>query len=98
MTRHLIPKFYTKVAALSETSRSKLSTKLIVTINLFFFSSHKGAQGGIGFPGLKGEPGAKVIIFFNQPEVSNSGDGNVMSKPTSVEVDFYYYCLIAIDM
>ena len=67
MTRHLIPKFYTKVAALSETSRSKLSTKLIVTINLFFFSSHKGAQGGIGFPGLKGEPGAKVIIFFNQP-------------------------------
>ena len=64
MTRHLIPKFYTKVAALSETSGSKLSTKLIVTINLFFFSSHKGAQGGIGFPGLKGEPGAKVIIFL----------------------------------
>ena len=87
------------MAALSETSRSKLSTKLIVTINLVFFYSHKGAQGGIGFPGLKGQPGAKVIIFFfNQPLVPNSGDGNVMSKPTSVEVDFYYYCLIAIDM
>ena len=53
------------MAALSETSRSKLSTKLIVTINLFFFfSSHKGAQGGIGFPGLKGQPGAKVIFFL----------------------------------
>lgn len=56
------------MAALSETKlNSKLSTKLIVTIDFFFFSSHKGAQGGIGFPGLKGEPGAKVIIFFNQP-------------------------------
>ena len=86
------------MAALSETSRSKLSTKLIVTINLVFFSSHKGAQGGIGFPGLKGQPGAKVIFFFNQPLVPNSGDGNVMSKPTSVKVDFYYFCLIAIDM
>lgn len=64
----------------------------------FFFSSHKGAQGGIGFPGLKGQRGAKVIFFFNQPLFPNSGDGNVMSKPTSVEVDFYYYCLIAIDM
>ena len=52
------------MAALSETSRSKLSTKLIVTINLFFFSPHKGAQGGIGFPGLKGQLGAKVISFF----------------------------------
>ena len=52
------------MAALSETSRSKLSTKLIVTINFFFFSSHKGAQGGIGFPGLKGQRGAKVIIFL----------------------------------
>ena len=48
------------MAALSETSRSKL----IVTINLFFFSPHKGAQGGIGFPGLKGQRGAKVIIFL----------------------------------
>ena len=48
------------MAALTETSRSKLSTKLIVTINLLC-SFLKGAKGDTGFPGLKGQPGAKVI-------------------------------------
>lgn len=51
-----------KVVALTETSCSELSTKLIVTV--IFFPFLKGAQGDIGFPGLKGQLGAKVTCGF----------------------------------
>ena len=35
------------------------------------------------------------LFIFDQPLVPNSGVGNVMSKPTSIEVVFYYFCLNA---
>ena len=35
------------------------------------------------------------FYFFYQPLVPNSGVGNFMSKPTSIEVVFYYFCLNA---